>query len=56
MPLVVKDELVRIPFTPYAHSEYIRVRGAELDIQEKKHWRNQPILRASLRQQGLLKS
>ena len=36
MPLVVKDELVRIPFTPYAHSEYIRVRGAELDIQEKK--------------------
>jgi len=36
MPLVVKDELVRIPFTPYAHSEYMRVRGAELDIQEKK--------------------
>lgn len=36
MPLVVKDELVRIPFTPYAHSEYIRVRGAELEIQEKK--------------------
>jgi hypothetical protein len=36
MPAVTKDELVKVPFTPYAQSEYLRVRGEELKQQEKK--------------------
>jgi hypothetical protein len=36
MPAVTKDELVRVPFTPYAQSEYLRVRGEELKQQEEK--------------------
>ena len=36
MPAVIKDELVRVPFTPYAQSEYLRVRGEELKQQEQK--------------------
>ena len=35
MPAVIKDELVRVPFTPYAQSEYLRVRGEELKQQEQ---------------------
>lgn len=38
MPAVTKDELVRVPFTPYAQAEYLRVRGAELkqQLEQKK--------------------
>jgi hypothetical protein len=35
MPAVTRDELVRVPFTPYAQSEYLRVRGEELKQQEQ---------------------
>ncbi len=33
MPMVTKDELVRVPFSPYAQNEYMRVRGEELKVQ-----------------------
>jgi len=33
MPQVTRDELVRVPFTPYAQAEYLRVRGEELKQQ-----------------------
>ena len=36
MPTVTKDELVKVPFTPYAQSEYLRVRGAELKQQAEQ--------------------
>jgi hypothetical protein len=36
MPTVTKDEVVRVPFTPYAQAEYQRVRGEELRIQEEQ--------------------
>jgi hypothetical protein len=38
MPAVTKDELVRVPFTPYAQAEYLRVRGAEVkqQLEQKK--------------------
>jgi hypothetical protein len=36
MPLVTKDEVVRIPFTPYAQAEYQRVRGEELKKEQEK--------------------
>jgi hypothetical protein len=39
MPQVTKDELIRVPFSPYAQSEYQRVRIEELkakDEQDKK--------------------
>ena len=42
MPAVIKDELVKVPFTPYAQSEYLRVRGEELKQQEKKK-QKQPV-------------
>jgi hypothetical protein len=36
MPTVTKDEVVRVPFTPFAQAEYQRVRGEELRIQEEQ--------------------
>lgn len=36
MPVVTRDELVRVPFTPYAQAEYLRIRGEELKQQEKQ--------------------
>jgi hypothetical protein len=36
MPLVVKDELVRVPFSPYVHSQYCSVRVEELNASRKK--------------------
>jgi hypothetical protein len=36
MPLVVKDELVRVPFSPYVHSQYCSVRVEELNATRKK--------------------
>jgi hypothetical protein len=41
MPRISKDELVKIPFTPYAQAEYIRTRSEELKQQEKK--KKQPV-------------
>ena len=41
MPRIAKDELVKIPFTPYAQAEYIRIRSEELKQQEKK--KKQPV-------------
>ena len=41
MPRISKDELVKIPFTPYAQAEYIRIRSEELKQQEKK--KKQPV-------------
>jgi hypothetical protein len=42
MPEVTKDELVRVPFTPYAQSEYLRVRGQELKQQEETKKQSKP--------------
>jgi hypothetical protein len=42
MPAVIRDELVRVPFTPYAQSEYLRVRGEELKQQEQQKKQKQP--------------
>jgi len=36
MPLVVKDELVRVPFSPYVHAQYCSVRVQELNASKKK--------------------
>ena len=36
MPLVTKDELVRVPFSPYVHSQYCSVRVEELNATKKK--------------------
>ena len=36
MPTVTKDELVRVPFTPYSQTQYQRVRGEELKIETEK--------------------
>jgi hypothetical protein len=36
MPLVVKDELVRVPFSPYVHAQYCSVRVEELNASKKK--------------------
>ena len=36
MPLVVKDELVRVPFSPYVHSQYCSVRVEELNASRKE--------------------
>lgn len=36
MPEVTKDEVIRIPFTPYAQAEYMRVRGEEILSQKTK--------------------
>jgi hypothetical protein len=36
MPTVTKDELVRVPFSPYSQTEYQRVRGEELIQQMEK--------------------
>lgn len=36
MPTVTKDEVVRVPMSPYQQSEYQRVRGEELKAQMKK--------------------
>ena len=41
MPRIAKDEIVKIPFTPYAQAEYIRIRSEELKQQEKK--KKQPV-------------
>jgi hypothetical protein len=44
MPTVTKDELVRVPFTPYAQAEYMRVRDEELRItQEQKSKPKGPV-------------
>jgi hypothetical protein len=42
MPTVTKDELVRIPFTPYAQAEYLRVRGEELKQQMEQKQKQKP--------------
>jgi len=42
MPTVTKDELVRIPFTPYAQAEYLRVRGEELKQQLEQKQKKKP--------------
>ena len=36
MPLVTKDELVRVPFSPYVHAQYCEVRVDELNASKKK--------------------
>ena len=36
MPLVVRDEVVRVPFSPYVHSQYCSVRVEELNASRKK--------------------
>ena len=36
MPLVTKDELVRVPFSPYVHAKYCEVRVEELNASKKK--------------------
>jgi len=36
MPLVTKDELVQVPFSPYSMAEYCNVRGEELQIQSER--------------------
>lgn len=36
MPLVTKDELVRVPFSPYVHAQYCAVRVEELNASKKK--------------------
>lgn len=36
MPTVTVDEVVRVPFTPFAQAEYQRVRGEELKAKEKQ--------------------
>lgn len=43
MPTVTVDELVRIPFSPYAQAEYQRIRGEELKQQLEKK-KNQPAV------------
>jgi hypothetical protein len=44
MPTVTVDELVRVPFSPYAQAEYQRIRGEELKQQlEKKKKNQQPV-------------
>ena len=42
MPQVVRDELVRVPFTPYAQAEYLRVRGEELKQQNDQKAQKKP--------------
>lgn len=42
MPTVTKDELVRVPFTPYAQAEYLRVRGEELKQQLEQKQKQKP--------------
>jgi hypothetical protein len=42
MPTVTKDELVRVPFTPYAQAEYLRVRGEELKQQMEQKQKQKP--------------
>jgi hypothetical protein len=36
MPTVTKDEVIRVPFSPYSQSEYQRIRGEELKQQMEK--------------------
>ena len=36
MPTVTKDELVRVPFSPYAQTAYSAVRGQEIDDKRKQ--------------------
>jgi hypothetical protein len=36
MPEVIRDEVVFVPFSPYAQAEYMRVRNEELDVQMEK--------------------
>ena len=36
MPLVTRDELVQVPFSPYSLGEYCNVRGEELNIQNER--------------------
>jgi len=42
MPQVTRDELVRVPFTPYAQAEYLRVRGEELKQQLEQKAKKAP--------------
>ena len=42
MPKVTRDELVRVPFTPYAQAEYLRVRGEELKQQMEQKAKKAP--------------
>ena len=42
MPQVTRDELVRVPFTPYAQAEYLRVRGEELKQQMEQKAKKAP--------------
>lgn len=47
MPTVTKDELVRVPFTPYAQAEYLRVRGEELKQQLEQKQKQKPTAGAA---------
>jgi hypothetical protein len=42
MPTVTRDELVRVPFTPYAQAEYLRIRGEELKLQLEQKAKKKP--------------
>jgi hypothetical protein len=42
MPQVTRDELVRVPFTPYAQAEYLRIRGEELKKQMEQKAKKAP--------------
>lgn len=54
MPTVTKDELVRIPFTPYAQAEYLRVRGEELKQQMEQKQKQKPTAGAAVGKMGNL--
>ena len=41
MPAVVRDEVVRVPMSPYSQGEYMRVRNEELKVQMKKKSKKQ---------------
>ncbi len=40
MPMVTKDEVVRVPFSPYQQEQYSRIRVEEIDIEKKKDKEN----------------
>ena len=54
MPTVTKDELVRVPFTPYAQAEYLRVRGEELKQQLEQKQKQKPTAGAAVGKMGNL--
>ena len=40
--MTASSELVRVPFTPYAQAEYLRVRGEELKQQMEQKAKKAP--------------